>query len=329
MLSLRSLTPALLPLLALPALAQPANDDCANAANLCAQQPMAGTNAGAVNAFPAFCQPGGNAVWYSFTTNNLGGPVTVSISGIQCPDVPGMNNALSAVILSGDGSCTLPSFNTVSSCGGDSTDFSVTTTGSLAAGTRYWVLVGGLSNGALSAAQCPFNITVSGPGADIVNVQFDAGADQRIAEGGSAQLNATGGTSYTWSPTSGLSGDNVADPIARPSGTTVYSVTTVINGCTYTDEVTVEVVRLVNPVNTFTPNGDGINDTWDLPALRDYPQAEVSVYDRWGQRVFHSIGYKEPFDGAGLPTATYYWYIQVNDVKGRSDPYTGYVTLVR
>ena len=71
------------------------------------------------------------------------------------------------------------------------------------------------------------------------------------------------------------------------------------------------------------------NDTWTIPGIRDYPQADVSVYDRWGQRVYHSIGYREPFDGAGLPTATYYWHIQVNDIKGKSDPYTGYVTIIR
>jgi hypothetical protein len=63
--------------------------------------------------------------------------------------------------------------------------------------------------------------------------------------------------------------------------------------------------------------------------LLERPQAEVSVYDRWGQRVYHSIGYKDPFDGAELPTATYYWYISLNDVSGKSDPYTGYVTIVR
>ncbi len=325
----RSATLFLLALFANQLLAQPANDDCAHAANLCAQQTLAGNNGGAANSIPAFCQPGGNSVWYHFTTNSLGGAVSVAISGIQCPNVPTMSNGLSAVILSGDGSCTPASFSTVSPCGTDSVDFTTTTTGVLAPATTYWIMVSGATFGALSTAECPFNITVSGPGVDVVNVDFDAGPDQRIPEGGSAQLNATGGTTYLWSPTSGLSGDAVADPIARPGGTTIYTVTTTINGCNYTDQVTVEVVKLITPVNTFTPNGDGINDTWEIPGLRDYPQAEVEVYDRWGQRVFHSIGYKEPFDGAGLPTATYYWYIRVNDLKGSSDPYTGYVTIVR
>lgn len=309
--------------------AQPANDDCADASNLCAQQPVAGNNTGAVNAFPAFCQPGAMAVWYTFTTNSLGGPAIVSVQGIQCPSIASMYNELSAVILSGDGSCTLASFDVAAPCETDSVDFSVATDASLAPNTQYWVMISGASNGPLSAAECPFTITVSGPGVDVVNVDFDAGPDQRIADGGSAQLQATGGTGYVWSPTSGLSSNTIADPVARPTATTIYTVTTEINGCSFTDTVTVEVVRLINPVNTFTPNGDGINDTWELPGLRGYPQAEVSIFDRWGQRVYHDIGYKTPFDGAGLPMATYYWYIRVNDVGGSADPYTGYVTLVR
>lgn len=309
----------------------PANSDCENAISLCAQQPMAGDNTGAQNlTMPAYCQPGAVGVWYSFTTNSVGGAVTVSIGNINCPDLPGMDNELAVVVLAGDGSCTASSFQPASACQWDSLPFAATTNQDLLPGTTYWVMVSGMRNGsATMAAQCGFTIEVSGPGVDVVDVDFDAGPDVQIPQGGSTQLNATGGTTYEWSPTSGLSGNTIADPVAQPGETTVYTVSTEINGCIYEDALTVNVVRLVNPVNTFTPNGDGINDTWEIPELRSFPQAEVSVYDRWGQRVYHSIGYKDPFNGSGLPTATYYWYIQVNDVGGKSDPYTGSITLVR
>ena len=327
---LRPVVTALLLIVAGRLLAQPANSDCSGAVDLCAQQAIAGDNTGAVNSIPAFCQPGGSAVWYSFTSNSVGGTVSVNVDGIDCPGVAGMDDELSAVILSGDGSCTAPSFQAVSVCAFDPVAFTVTTTQALQPLRQYWVVVSGMrNNGATIAAQCGFNLSESGPGADIVNVDFDAGPSVSIAAGASTQLNATGGTTYEWSPTSGLSGNTVANPVAQPSETTIYTVTTVIDGCTYVDALTVDVKRLVDPVNTFTPNGDGINDTWTIPGIRDYPQADVSVYDRWGQRVYHSIGYREPFDGAGLPTATYYWHIQVNDIKGKSDPYTGYVTIIR
>ena len=317
-------------LLLVPAVlrAQPANSNCANALALCAGQPVAGNNTG-TSTDPGPCPGTGHALWYTFTTNSVGGNGTVTIGGLDCPAIAGMDNELSVVVLAGDGSCTLGQFSIVSGCMGDSVDFTVPVN-ALQPATTYWLLVAGVANnGALLEAQCGFNVTVSGPGIDVVNVDFDAGPDVSISLGGSTQLNATGGTTYTWSPTSGLSGNTVADPVARPNESTIYTVETTINGCTFTDVVNVAVVRVINPANTFTPNGDGINDTWLISGLLERPQAEVSVYDRWGQRVYHSIGYKEPFDGAGLPTATYYWYISLNDATGKSDPYTGYVTIVR
>lgn len=320
-------------LLLLPAIglhAQPGNDDCDHALKLCNQHATPGDNVGALSSMPAYCQPGGEMVWFTFTTNSVGGPVNVTLELLECADIPGMGRAMSMVVLSGDGSCTPASFQVLTPCHSDSVGFTITTPQALLPATKYWIVVGGMyGNGATMPAECLFNITVHGPGADIVGVDFSAGPDVIIPAGGSTQLHATGGTTYSWYPPSGLSGNNVPDPVAQPGETTAYTVTTEIDGCTYEDTVVVEVVRLVMPVNTFTPNGDGINDVWEIPELRNYPQAEVLIYDRWGQRVFQSIGYKEPFDGRGLPVGTYYWYIQVNDVKGKSDPYTGYVTIVR
>lgn len=310
--------------------AQPINDDCSHAVKLCNGQPMAGDNVGALSTMPAYCQPGGEMVWFTFTTNSVGGPVNVHLELLDCADIPGMSKTMAIAVLSGDGSCDPASFQVVSGCESDSVDFSITTPQDLLPATTYWIVVIGMyGNGYTMPAECMFNITVDGPGADIVGVDFSAGPDVVIPAGASTQLQATGGTTYYWSPPSGLSGNEVPDPVAQPGETTAYTVTTEIDGCTYVDTVVVEVTRLVEPVNTFTPNGDGINDVWEIPELRNYPQAEVIIYDRWGQRVYHSIGYKEPFDGKGLPVGTYYWYIQVNDVKGKSDPYTGYVTIVR
>lgn len=307
--------------------AQPPNDDCSAAATLCAGQPLTGNNTGAVG-WPGFCGSTANVLWYSFTTNSLGGVVNVQVSGINCPGVAGMDNELSVVVLSGDGSCTPGSFNAASQCQQDSVEFTVATP-ALLANTQYWVIVAGVvDNGSLIPAQCGFTIATSGPGADIVGVDFTAGPDVILADGNSAQLQATGGTTYQWSPSSGLSSSTGSNPFAEPNESTTYTVETIINGCTYTDDVLVEVRRLIDPPNTITPNGDGKNDVWEIFGIRDYPECDVSIYDRWGQRVFQSVGYREAFDGKGLPTATYYWVIQLNTLEGRSDPYTGYLTIV-
>lgn len=312
--------------------AQPPNDDCSTAAALCAQQGLTGNNTGATG-WPGFCPGTGNVLWYTFTTNSQGGLVGIAITGINCPAVTGMDDELSVVVLSGDGSCTPGSFSAASACQSGTSDFTASA-GPLTPNTQYWVIVAGAANGgATIPAQCDFGIAVSGPGVDVVNVEFDAGPDEEIAEGGDVQLQATGGTTYLWTPNSGLNADNVADPIAQPTETTTYTVTTTINGCTYTDQLTVEVRRLIEPVNAITPNGDGVNDTWEIPQLGQYPGCLVNIYDRWGQRVFTSTGYREPFDGtrngSPLPTGTYYWHIELNEVKGRSAPYTGSIAIIK
>ncbi len=313
-------------------MAQPPNDDCNDAALLCADQPLTGNNTGATG-WPGFCPGTSNVVWYSFTTNNQGGTVDVAVSGIDCPNVAGMDNELSVILLSGDGSCLPASFDAESACVADSVDFMMTSD-PLAPNTQYWVVIAGeQDNGATQAAQCDFNVEITGPGADIVGVDFNAGPDVEIGEGQTIQLDATGGTTYSWTPNTGLSDDNVEDPFATPNETTLYSVTTTIDGCTYTDEVLVEVIRLIEIINTFTPNGDGINDTWTIRDIEDYPNARIIVYDRWGQRVYSTTGYDEPWDGtndgAKLPTATYYYHIQLNKLEGQVPPFTGSVSIIR
>jgi gliding motility-associated-like protein len=329
---MRALLLSTLLFLVLAVQAQPPNDDCVTAANLCAQQPLTGNNTGATG-WPGFCPSTANVLWYTFTTNSQGGSVNIDIGNITCPGVIGMDDELSVVVLNGDGSCLPGSFSAASSCQQSNTAFTATA-GPLTPNTQYWVIVAGVANsGATIPAQCDFSIVVSGPGADIVNVDFDAGPDVTIAEGDDVQLNAVGGSTYLWTPNSGLSSDVVADPIAQPTENTNYTVTTQLNGCTYTDQVFVEVERLIDPVNAITPNGDGINETWEIAGIDQYPSCRVSIYDRWGQKVYSSTGYREPFNGtrngSPLPVGTYYWYIDLQQLEGRSAPYTGHVSIIR
>jgi len=316
-------------------LAQPSNDSCTDAALLCHQQVLAGTTVNSMGG-NGFCGTS-HIVWYTLTTNSQGGPVNVRVSGVDCLTIPGMGDELRVVVLSGDGSCDLAQFTVVSNgCdNGGSDDFVVSTT-PLAPHTTYWIMVGGVMGpGNTQHAQCDFHIAIDGPGADVPGVDFvmEPEGTVVIGLGESVQLTASGGTTYTWSPTSGLSGSTVPDPIASPEGTTVYQVSTTINDCTYDLWVTVIVVRRIEPPNTFTPNGDGVNDVWLIPGITDYPGAEVNVYDRWGQRVFRDVGYREPWDGThngkAVPTGTYYYDIRLNQLEGRSAPYTGFISIVR
>ncbi|WP_377094478.1 gliding motility-associated C-terminal domain-containing protein [Mucilaginibacter boryungensis] len=96
------------------------------------------------------------------------------------------------------------------------------------------------------------------------------------------------------------------------------------------------VIMVVNPgvsfPNAFTPNNDGINDTWNIIGLDQYPGTEVSVFDRTGSRVYHAINYAQPFNGklngVNLPAGTYYYIIDTKK-PGCQNGITGNLTLIR
>jgi gliding motility-associated-like protein len=80
----------------------------------------------------------------------------------------------------------------------------------------------------------------------------------------------------------------------------------------------------------FTPNNDNIHDEWVIYGLDDFPDVVVKIYNRWGQEIYSSQGYKNPWDGkyngVDLPTAAYYYVIELNE----SDKvFNGTVTIKR
>jgi gliding motility-associated-like protein len=95
--------------------------------------------------------------------------------------------------------------------------------------------------------------------------------------------------------------------------------------------LTIQPVSLsVSIPNTFTPNGDGINDKWDLPFLKDNSKVSVRIFNRWGENIYNSIGYATPWDGKFkntlLPTGTYYYLV---DRKNGQPVIAGWVILIR
>jgi gliding motility-associated-like protein len=89
-------------------------------------------------------------------------------------------------------------------------------------------------------------------------------------------------------------------------------------------------IREIKVPNIFTPNGDGVNDHWLIQFLNTYANCRVQVFNRYGQKVFESTGYNNPWDGKfnnqPLPFGTYYYIIALR--KGMKS-ITGYVTIVR
>jgi gliding motility-associated-like protein len=168
----------------------------------------------------------------------------------------------------------------------------------------------------------------------VVPIMANAGADKIISDGESILLNGSGTGSqlrYSWSPAASLNNPSLAQPTARPPEDITYTLTaTSSEGCSATDAVTIKVLKSPVVPNAFSPNGDGINDTWMIPNLNSYPAASVDVFNRYGQAVFHSKGYGKPWDGtvngAALPTGTYYYLI--NPGNGKKE-ISGSISIIR
>ena len=163
---------------------------------------------------------------------------------------------------------------------------------------------------------------------------LNAGSDTLILRGGGVKfkVRATGtNLKYKWSPSIGLDRDDVQNPVASPTEDTRYSVTiTSEEGCVLQDDILVRVLEKPLIPNTFTPNGDGVNDKWKIEYLDSYPNVTVNIFNRYGVRLFVSIGYIEPWDGMFngqlVPVGTYYYVI---DPKIALPAFKGWVVVIR
>lgn len=145
---------------------------------------------------------------------------------------------------------------------------------------------------------------------------------------GSIDITVIGGQppySYLWS-----NGATTEDISNISEGTYILLVTD-YNHCVYVDTFNIKSeYKSIEIYNSFTPNGDGKNDVWNIKNIQLYPQCEIYIYNQWGVKVFESKGYTTPWDGTKdgkkLPAATYYYII---DLKNNEKPYTGNVTIIR
>jgi gliding motility-associated-like protein len=164
---------------------------------------------------------------------------------------------------------------------------------------------------------------------------ISAGPDLNVLDDGQKKILATASgsiISYQWTPVLYLSSSDSLQPfIIKPQEDQTYVLAVRGRGnCISTDAMNMKVVRLPKPPNTFTPNGDGINDTWEILYLDQYPDCLVEVYTSSGQMIYKSTGYPRPWDGKNngrdLPAGTYYFVI---DPKNGRSKMAGYVQILK
>nr|WKN34315.1 PKD domain-containing protein [Tunicatimonas sp. TK19036] len=163
---------------------------------------------------------------------------------------------------------------------------------------------------------------------------------EEICSGESATLTATvegGEAPFTYEWTCDLAdcaiiSENEEVAVVSPEESSNYQVTiTDANGMQTSNMININVAicNLVIP-SGFTPNGDNINDTWQLQNIGTFENRTVEVYDRYGHRVFYSDNYTSPWNGEykgkKLPTGTYYYRIELD---GGAQSYQGKVTILQ
>lgn len=151
----------------------------------------------------------------------------------------------------------------------------------------------------------------------------NAGPDFYLKIGTSKMINATianaNNYDFLWTPATNLNAGNILTPITSTTVPIVYTIqaTDKLNGCVGYDSMQVKSFSTIFVPNAFTPNGDNNNDSWLIPALEAYPNCSVIIYNRFGQKIFESKGYTNPWDGKfkGLqqPSGAYVYVINPGD----------------
>lgn len=173
----------------------------------------------------------------------------------------------------------------------------------------------------------------------------DAGPDQYIDYGASTTLsgNAEGGSgsyAYNWEPVSLLNGSASEHPVTvamTGDATFILRVTDILTGCSSSDSVTIRVKQKENEEdcivihNVITPNGDDVNDTWIIDCIEDFPDNNVEIFNRWGDKVNTFENYDNAnrvwkgtnYKGELLPDGTYFYVLKIKNGGTR----TGWVLI--
>ncbi len=164
-----------------------------------------------------------------------------------------------------------------------------------------------------------------------------AGNDTAIVVGQPLQFNATGGSVYSWSPSTGLNRTDIPDPVAILGNNITYvvNVGTPV-GCNAFDTVNVRVFQTEPDIfipTAFTPNGDNLNDKLTPIPVGVTAIDYFRVYDRWGNLVFSTTeigkGWDGTVNGRAQVNATFAWYVKGTDYTGKIIFKKGLSTLIR
>ncbi len=180
---------------------------------------------------------------------------------------------------------------------------------------------------------CVFSDTIRVAAPDTIKLTFKVTPENcKNTQTGAVELTVTGGSSdiyfYDWS-----NGATTKD-LENISTGTYYVTVTDLNNCSVSDSVYVPLTENDCNVdlviyNIITPNNDGQNDVWTIGNIENYPEVHIDIYNEWGNLVYSTDGYDEPWDatdnnGKKVAAGTYYYIIKL----GNGVTYSGYLTVM-
>lgn len=171
------------------------------------------------------------------------------------------------------------------------------------------------------------------PAIDCFSCTVSAGEDVTLCSESKVDLGTQpkNDFNYKWQPGMGLSDSNIANPtfaMVNNGEETFFlqyilTATSPTTGCTAIDTVDIQLIPLkiapcrqkpkIHIYNVITPNGDNDNEVFYIENLLEYPDNEVYVYNRWGDKVYHSKGYKNDWTGQNLPDGKYYYVVHIRE----------------
>jgi gliding motility-associated-like protein len=241
---------------------------------------------------------------------------------------------------------------TNTTCGVDDGSINLSPTGGTGTYTYNWNPNISSTNSATNLAIGTYNIVVADANGCSVPVEInieigssffiDAYPENSVIDlGGSVNLNVyvdptISVNSIVWTPPTGLSCVNCNNPTATPNQTTTYIVSvSSANGCVSKDTITIIVIEPCGELfvpNIFSPNADGLNDL-ECVMGDCVVSAEFTIYDRWGEIVFHTTDKNNCWDGnfRGKPvqSGVYVYKVKATLQTGEAVEQSGNINVTR
>jgi gliding motility-associated-like protein len=139
-------------------------------------------------------------------------------------------------------------------------------------------------------------------------------------------------TTFKWSPNQWMDNAFIKTPTISPQNDIVYKLLAETpNMCPVKDSIEVKILKKILIPTAFTPNNDSVNDFWEIANIKYFPDAEIYVFNRWGELVFFSKGKDVAWDGkykdSIVPSGEY-----IFEIRGASNfkdyKYTGVINVL-